>query len=71
MREQHGEYLGILDITHPAEVPRQSVGGCKFIQDRNGLQFPLLEITAFQGKLTFGDPFLDSSVVRDVCRHFL
>ena len=47
-----------------AHLPRQSVGGGDFIQNRNGLRFLLLKTTAFQGKLTLDDPLLDSGVVR-------
>ena len=43
--------------------PRQSVGGGKFIQKRQYLRSPLLKTTALEGKLTFGDIFLDSGVV--------
>ena len=32
------------------------------MQNRNGLRFPLLKPTSFEGKLTVGDPFLDSGV---------
>ena len=46
--------------------PRQSVRGGEFIQERNGLRFPLLKTTAFGGKLTFGEPFLDSGVGGEV-----
>ena len=37
--------------------PRQSVGGGKFIQNRSGPRSALLNSTAFEGKLTCGDPF--------------
>jgi len=36
---------------------------CKFIQKRTRVRYSLLKITALQGKLTFGEPFLDSGVV--------
>jgi len=42
--------------------PRQSVGGGKIIQKRQYWRSPLLKTTALEGKLTFGNPFLDSSV---------
>jgi hypothetical protein len=46
----------------PTFPPRQSVGGGKFIQKRRYPRSPLLKTTALKGKLTFGDPFLDSGV---------
>jgi len=49
------------------ELPRQSVGGGEFIQNRNGLRFPLWKTTAFEGELTCGEPLLDSVVVRRRC----
>ena len=48
--------------------PRQSVGGGIFFQNRNGMRFPFLKTAAFEGKLTFGDPYLDSGAARRV-RH--
>ena len=44
-------------------LARQSVGGGKFIQKRGYPRSPLLKTTALKGKLTFGNPFLDSGVV--------
>ena len=66
-----GGELGLVEVVgaRPHHVPgqehlpRQSVGGGKFIQNRNGLRFSPLKTTAFEEKLTFGDPFLDSGVV--------
>ena len=72
-RDTSGPTLGALSprggpiqdpVLTTSPLPRQSVGGGKSIQNRNGLRFPLLKTTASEGKLTFGDPFLDSGVVR-------
>jgi hypothetical protein len=41
-------------------LPRQSVGESKFIQNRLRSRFPLLKISALRGKLTSGEPLLDS-----------
>jgi hypothetical protein len=45
-------------------LPRQIVGGGKFIQKRLGRRHPLFANLCFEGKLTFGDPFQASGVVR-------
>ena len=42
--------------------PRHSAERNKFIQRRGYPRSPLLKTTALKGKLTFGDPFLDSGV---------
>ena len=44
-------------------LPRQYVGGGKFHQSCAYARSPLLKITALNGKLSFGDRFLDSGVV--------
>ena len=44
-------------------LPRQSVGGGRFLQKRAYARSPLLKTTASKGKLTLGDPFEDSGVV--------
>ena len=43
-------------------TPRQIVAGGKFVQNQLRSRLPLLQTTALAGKLTFGDPFLDSGV---------
>ena len=50
-------------LTSDLPLPRQSVGGGKFIQKCGYPCSPLLKTTASKGKLTFGDPFLDSGAV--------
>ena len=44
-------------------LPRQSVGVGKLIQTRVRTRFGTFENHCLEGKLTFGDPFLDSGVV--------
>jgi len=44
-------------------LPRQNFGGGQFIQKRGYPRSLLLKTTALKGKLTFGDPFLDSGAV--------
>ena len=46
-----------------AEVPRQSVGGGKFIQKRVRTRYPLLKTTVLRVKLPFGDRSSVSGVV--------
>ena len=50
-----------------AEVPRQSVGGGKFLQERAYTRSPLLKIIALKGELTFGDLFQESGLVCAMC----
>ena len=53
----------IIESRKTSEIPRQSVGGGKFIQKRLRRRSPLLKTTGLMRKLTFGDPLLDSVVV--------
>jgi len=55
-----GAFTGAI-TTLPAQ-PRKSVWGGEFIQNRLGRQFCLFENDCLEGKLTPGDPFLDSGV---------
>jgi hypothetical protein len=49
-------------MRYQRNTPRQSVGGGKLFQNRLRSRFLFLKITVLRGKLTFGDPLLDSGV---------